>query len=133
MRIGELANQTDTSVELIRYYEKIGLFPKPARSASDQRIYKNAHLEQLKVIRQLRALDFSLKEISLLFEYQNNPRQHTKKEVKSLVDKHVIKLDELLKNVTTTRDYLLKLKDRCDGSEESAEHCPILEDLVIKL
>ena len=132
MRIGELANQTNTSVELIRHYEKIGLLAKPARSASDQRIYKNAHLEQLKVIRQLRALDFSLKEIALLFEYQDDPKRHTKKEVKALVNKHVDKLDELLINITTTRDYLLKLRNKCDGSNESAEHCPILEDLVIK-
>jgi len=131
MRIGELAKQTGTSVELIRHYEKIELLNKPARSVSDQRIYKPAHLNQLKVIRQLRALDFSLKEISLLFEYQTDPSHHTKKEVKTLVNRHVSKLDELLENLTTTRNYLLQLKDKCDGSDESAEHCPILEDLVI--
>ena len=131
MRIGELAKQTGTSVELIRHYEKIGLLMKPARSASDQRIYKESHLTQLKVIRQLRALDFSLKEIGLLFEYQIDPSHHTKREVKTLVNRHVSKLDELLENITTTRNYLLQLKDQCDGSDESAEHCPILENLVV--
>ena len=132
MRIGELAKQTGTSAELIRHYEKIGLLMKPARSTSDQRIYKRSHLTQLKVIRQLRALDFGLKEIGLLFEYQVDPSHHTKREVKTLVNRHVGKLDELLKTVTSTRNYLLQLKDKCDGSDESAEHCPILEDLVIK-
>lgn len=131
MRIGELAKQTGTSVEIIRHYEKINLLARPARSASDQRIYKASHLRQLKVIRQLRALDFSLKEISLLFTYQDDPQQHTKKEVKALVDQHVSKLDQMLENVTTTRDYLLKLKDKCDGSDESSKDCPILEDLII--
>ena len=131
MRIGELAKQTGTSVELIRHYEKINLLAKPARSPSDQRIYKISHLNQLKVIRQLRALDFGLKDIGLLFAYQNDPRMHTKKEVKALVNQHVSKLDQMLESISTTRNYLLQLKDKCDGSDESSEHCPILEDLVI--
>lgn len=131
MRIGELAKQTGTSVELVRHYEKINLLSKPARSASDQRIYSPSHLRQLKVIRQLRALDFSLKEISLLFAYQNEPHHHTKKEVKTLVNQHVAKLDQMLGNITTTRNYLLQLKEKCDGSDESSKHCPILEDLII--
>ena len=132
MRIGELANQTGTSVELIRHYEKIGLLKKPLRSTSNQRIYSPAHLRQLKVIRQLRKLDFSLKEIALLFEYQSDSPRHTKKEVKTLVNHHVAKLDDLLVNISTTRDYLIQLGNKCDGSDESAEHCPILEDLIIK-
>lgn len=31
MKIGELANATATKVETVRYYEKIGLLPPPAR------------------------------------------------------------------------------------------------------
>ena len=131
MRIGELANQAGTSVELIRHYEKICLLAKPARSSSNQRVYKASHLKQLMVIRQLRALDFSLKEISLLFSYQNDPGNHTKKEVKDLINQHVIKLDLLLENISSTRNYLLQLKDKCDGSDESSKHCPILEDLIV--
>lgn len=131
MRIGELARQTNTSVELLRYYEKIGLLDKAARSHSGQRIYRASHLKQLKVIRQLRGLDFSLKEISLLFTYQNDSSQHTKREVKSLVNQHILKLDQMLDSISSTRDYLLQLKEKCDGSDESSRHCPILEDLII--
>lgn len=131
MRIGEMAKQAGTSVELIRYYEKINLLTKPDRSASGQRIYKTSQLRQLKVIRQLRALDFSLRDIKLLFAYQKEPLQHTKREVKALVNQHVIKLDKLLENISATRNYLLLLKDKCDGSDESSSNCPILEDLII--
>ena len=132
MRIGKLAKSTGTSVELIRHYEKIGLLAKAQRSPSDQRLYRDSHLRQLQVIRQLRKLDFSLKEIALLFEYQLDSSHHTKKEVKTLVNRHVAKLDELLESISTTRNYLLQVKDRCDGSDESARDCPILEDLIVK-
>lgn len=132
MRIGELAKITGTSPELVRHYEKIALLDKPGRSESDQRIYQQAHLDQLKIIRQLRRLDFSLKEIKLLFEYQNESTVHTRKEVKHLVSKHIRKLDELLENTARTRDYLLKLNNLCDGSDGPAKNCPILVDLIIE-
>jgi len=34
MRIGELARTTGVDVETIRYYEKTGLLPAPARGAN---------------------------------------------------------------------------------------------------
>ncbi|HBS13488.1 MAG TPA: MerR family transcriptional regulator, partial [Alcanivorax sp.] len=39
LSIGELSRATDCKVETIRYYEKIGLMPEPARSAGNQRRY----------------------------------------------------------------------------------------------
>ena len=34
LSIGELSRATDCKVETIRYYEKIGLMPEPARSVA---------------------------------------------------------------------------------------------------
>ena len=39
MRIGELAERTQTPVDTIRYYERAGLLPKPDRTASNYRAY----------------------------------------------------------------------------------------------
>ena len=129
MRIGILTKTTGQSPELIRHYEKIGLLDKAGRSMSDQRIYTQDHLDQLKIIKQLRSLDFNLKEIELLFKFQARSTDHTRKEVKNLVSNHISKLDELLENTRRTRNYLLKLNNMCDGSDGPARHCPILEDL----
>ena len=35
MKIGELASATATNVETVRYYEKIGLLPPPARTSAN--------------------------------------------------------------------------------------------------
>ncbi len=39
MKIGELSNRTGLSIDTIRYYERIGLLPKPRRAASGHRDY----------------------------------------------------------------------------------------------
>ena len=42
MKIGELAKLTDCAVETIRYYEREGLLPEPARSDGNYRVYTQA-------------------------------------------------------------------------------------------
>ena len=44
MHIGELARRTGIQVETIRYYEREGLLPEPARSDGNYRVYGPGHL-----------------------------------------------------------------------------------------
>lgn len=57
MKIGELAKRTGCPVETIRYYEREGLLPEPARSEGNYRQYTLAHVERLSFIRHCRSLD----------------------------------------------------------------------------
>ena len=61
MRIAELAQTAQCSVETIRYYEKEGLLPKPARSLNNYRIYASNRLRRLLFLRNCPALDMSQK------------------------------------------------------------------------
>jgi DNA-binding transcriptional MerR regulator len=62
-RIGELARAAGATVQTIRYYERLGLLPPPARSASGYRLYSQEALERLRFIRQAQAARFRLEEI----------------------------------------------------------------------
>lgn len=55
--IGELATRAGLSVKAIRYYTDIGLVPTAPRSHGGHRRYPPQALEQLQLVRQLRALD----------------------------------------------------------------------------
>ena len=44
MKIGELARLAGTNVETIRYYERDGLLPVPARSEGNYRINRETHV-----------------------------------------------------------------------------------------
>ena len=56
MKIGELARATGTNIETIRYYERIGLLPKPLRTDGNYRDYSPEHVERLSFVRHSRGL-----------------------------------------------------------------------------
>lgn len=58
MKIGEMASATATNIETVRYYEKIGLLPPPARTGGNYRSYGPEHLARLSFIRRARDLGF---------------------------------------------------------------------------
>lgn len=61
--IGELSRQSGVHVETIRYYEKIGLLPRPSRTAGGHRLYADDALKRLTFVRRSRELGFTLEEI----------------------------------------------------------------------
>ena len=75
MKIGELAQIAQTTVETVRYYEKEGLLPETARTAGNFRVYGPAHLERLRFIRNCRALDMSHGEIHTLLDLVDEPSE----------------------------------------------------------
>ena len=66
MKIGELADMAQCTVETVRYYEKEGLLPAPARTTGNFREYGAEHVDRLCFIRNCRALDMSHSEIRTL-------------------------------------------------------------------
>src|SRR5581483_9091255 len=86
--IGALANESGVNIETIRYYEKIGIMPKPARSAGGYRVYIAAHLKRLTFIRRGRELGFSLDELRGLLRLVDG-HAYTCAEVRALTLDHV--------------------------------------------
>ena len=92
MKIGELAKLTDCQVETIRYYEREGLLPEPARSEGNYRLYTQAHVERLTFIRNCRSLDMTLEEIRSLLNLRDSPQDQCES-VNALIDEHIHHVD----------------------------------------
>ena len=60
IQIGELARRSGCNVETVRYYERIGLLPTPARTAGGYRLYETADVRRLMFARRARELDSTL-------------------------------------------------------------------------
>ena len=60
MRIGELAQQVGVSTDTVRFYERSGWLPRPARRDNDYREYGQADAEHLRLLIDLRRLDLPL-------------------------------------------------------------------------
>ncbi len=128
MRIGELARQTGTPVETIRYYEREQLLPAPQRTAANYRHYHPAHLERLLFIRQCRSLDLSLEEIRALLEVRDNPTG-TCLAANQVLDEHIDHVEARIQQLQELALQLHALRSRCLDDHSAAE-CGILQGLA---
>ncbi len=128
MKIGALARCTGTAIETIRYYERVGLLPKAARSSGNYRVYDQTHAERLTFIRHCRALDLGLTEIRQLLHCKDAPTQNCGT-VCCLLDAHIRQVKTRIETLQTLQTHLKTLRARCTGSKEAAR-CRILNQLA---
>ena len=127
MTIGQLAKTTGTAVETVRYYEKIGLLPKVARTAGNYRSYGSAEVARLSFIRRARDLGFSLDQVRTLLSLADD-RDLPCGEVDALARHHLDAVDRKIADLTALRSELSSLIAQC-GRGTIAE-CRILEALA---
>lgn len=63
LSVGQLASQAGVRTDTIRYYERTGLLPRPARTGGDHRRYGPADVDRLLFIRGAQRLGLRLAEI----------------------------------------------------------------------
>lgn len=129
MKIGELAKKAGCQVETVRYYEREGLLPAPARTEGNYRLYGSPHLERLVFIRNCRTLDMTLEEIQGLLALRDLPHESCAG-INSLVDEHIEHVEARINSLLALRDQLTELRDRCNSPQES-EDCGILRQLNV--
>lgn len=66
LSIGELSRRTGAPASAIRYYERVGILPKPGR-VSGRRHYDRDAIARVNVLRFAQQAGFSLKDIRTLF------------------------------------------------------------------
>jgi len=69
MRIGELAQRVGVPADTVRFYERAGMLPRPARQANGYREYAPADVEHLRLLIDLRRLELPLDEAARLASY----------------------------------------------------------------
>ena len=127
MKIGELAKLTDCQVETIRYYEREGLLPEPARSEGNYRLYTQAHVERLTFIRNCRSLDMTLDEIRILLNFKASPDENCAV-VNQLLDEHIGHVAQRIVELQELERQLRELRQRCPDNRQ-VQHCGILKEL----
>jgi DNA-binding transcriptional MerR regulator len=60
MKIGEVADRAGVSVDTVRFYERVGVLPLPARTESGYRDYEPDTIGRIKLTRELQAIGFTL-------------------------------------------------------------------------
>ncbi|HEX5803866.1 MAG TPA: Cd(II)/Pb(II)-responsive transcriptional regulator [Azospira sp.] len=128
MKIGELAAATGTPADTIRYYERAGLMPAPARSDGNYRVYTAAHAERLAFIRQCRSLDMSLAEIGTLLAFVDAPDGPCDA-VNTVLDAHIGHVEQRIGELRRLERQLRTLRAAC-AVPGTAARCGILAGLA---
>lgn len=128
MKIGELAQATDTPAATIRFYEREGLMPAAARSAANYRHYGPAHVQRLALIRRCRGLDMRLDEVRAVLALWDEPAAPCD-EVNRVLDAHLAHVQARLRELRALQKELLALRQRCQ-TPQSAGACGILRGLT---
>lgn len=125
--IGALAKRTQCQAETIRYYEREGLLPPPARSQGNYRQYDTTHVERLSFIRHCRSLDMTLDEIRALLDFRDAPTRNCA-QVSALLDEHVHHVADRIAQLRRLERQLKHLRGLC-ASPGQAERCGILNEM----
>ena len=119
--IGGLAKAAGVGVETVRYYQRRGLLPEPARPPGEVRRYGEDDLRRLRFIRSAQAAGFTLAEIGELIALDSKDDRARARE---LAQARVAAIDEKIDELRQARDALAGLAGAC--ASKRGGPCPIL-------
>ena len=124
--IGELGKTTGTKVETVRYYERIGLLPKPSRTSGNYRSYGEKELARLSFIRRARDLGFPLDQVRALLALSDE-RNRDCATVDALARDHLAEVERKIADLEALHRELTVLLASCRGG--TVAQCRIIEAL----
>ncbi|WP_343572017.1 MerR family transcriptional regulator [Mycobacterium sp.] len=118
MQIGQVAAQTQLSIRTVRHYDDVGLVTPSARSAGGFRLYTDADVHRLLVIRRMKPLGFTLAEMKDLLA------------ALTLLDDPKASTAERKSAVQCLGEYRIKTDDSADRLRQQLSYAEELADLL---
>ncbi len=125
MVIHELAKQTGVPAKTIRYYESIGLLPRPKRAANNYRQYTPADGERLRFIASARSLGFSLADVAEILAARDDGFAPCQR-VLDAIGRQLAAIDRRISDLLTLRESLKQLQTEgaiLPRDDVRGEHC----------
>lgn len=127
--IGELATQAGCTAEAVRFYEREGVLPEPARAGEGRyRRYTAGDVERVRFLRRARDLGFSLDEVRDLLALAGSDPSRPCGEVDALARAHLAQVEAKLAQLTSLRNQLRQVINACRGGV-GIRDCRILSAL----
>ena len=132
LRIGDVARMCGVSPDTIRHYEKSGLLPGISRTANGYRLYSDADVRRVLLIRNALALGFRLRELSEILKSRDSGRLPCRSVREAAVEK-LAAVDAQIADMKKFRAQLQTVIDDWNEKLERAEPgapAHLLESLV---
>ena len=132
VKIGEIAALAEVSVDTVRYYEKLKLLPKAARTNSGYRVFSVETAERIRFIKQAQEMGFTLGEIKQLFVSGGGENQC--KSVRDLIRTKLAELEDKMRQMKSFKGFLNRHLVACENeltAHGKAAECPVLTTIEI--
>jgi DNA-binding transcriptional MerR regulator len=112
--IGEIAGKLEMSQRTIRYYEEIGLLNSIKRVEGGRRIYTDADLRRLKLIKRLKIMGMTLSEMQELEAMWTIEKSNDKvlKRLLELLNNQLHRLDDRIADLNILRNEIVEYQKR---------------------
>ena len=124
--IGAMSQETGVNIETIRYYERIGIMPKPDRTEGGNRQYNHDQLKRLFFIRRCRELGFRIEEIRELLQMVDGDN-FSCGEVHAMTMDHLNSVKKKLSDLRRLEKSLKAMAAEC--SKGDVPDCPVIDTL----
>lgn len=125
--IGALSERSGVNIETIRYYERVGLMPQPARSGGGYRLYQAAQSDRLCFIRRARDLGFSIDEVRRLLDLADQKSRSCRR-VHEIAVKHLAEVRAKISDLRQMERVLATMVKAC--AQGTMPACPLLKTLA---
>jgi DNA-binding transcriptional MerR regulator len=124
MRTGEVAAEAGVNVQTLRYYERRGLLPEPARRDSGYRVYGPEAVRIVRFIKRAQELGFGLRDAETLLELAAGGPDSCDA-ARELAEEKIAELDARIADLRAMRDSLQRLAATCALPRDDRE-CPLV-------
>ena len=126
--VGEFSRRAGCHIETIRYYERIGLLPKPRREKGGRfRRYDRDDVARLRFIRRARQLGFTLDEVRALLRLARGDGEDVRAQARGIAGAHVADIRAKIADLQAMERVVTEAIRECDGRQRP--RCPLIEVL----
>ena len=122
LKVGQVAAEAGVGVQTLHYYERLGLLPKPNRSAANYRLYSPEAVRRVRFIKKAQALGLTLEETKQILDLKDHGREPCRK-VAELGEKHLEEIDGRLTKLRAYRRVLAQSVSTWRKENLSERHC----------
>lgn len=127
LKVSEVAKRAAVKLQTIHYYERVGLLPRPPRTAANYRVYSPEAIRRVRFIKRAQELGFTLRDIKELLSLRAAPKTCCA-DVRRQAQAKLQEIDTKIGGLQGMRRALTKLIRECSG-KGPVTACPILEAL----
>lgn len=112
LKIGDVAARSGVTVDTLRYYERVGLLTKAARTRSGYRLYEERVVDRLAFIKRAQSFGFTLDEINQMLQLET-AEPETCSHILEMIERKLEDLNRQYEEIKRLRRELSAYKTEC--------------------